>query len=154
MHAVGPPAEPSSEPPAGAPAPAPLGLLLRVAHRRAARAATEALRPLGIEGRHMGVLLTLSRRGGAESQSGLIDALGSDKSAMVRTIDDLEQLGAAVRRTDPQDRRARVVELTDEGRELLARAAPLARAAADDVFGSLTEDEQRMLERLLSRIAE
>jgi DNA-binding MarR family transcriptional regulator len=130
-----------------------LGLLLRVAHRRASRAADEALRPLGIEGRHLGVLLTLSRRG-VLSQTQLVDALGADKSAMVRTIDDLERLGAATRRPDPADRRARLVELTESGRELLAEAQQAARQVADDLFGSFSESEYQLLKNLLTRVTQ
>jgi DNA-binding MarR family transcriptional regulator len=130
-----------------------IGLLLRVAHRRAARAADDALRPLGIEGRHLGVLITLGRRG-TLSQTQLGDALGADKSTMVRTVDDLERLGAASRRPDPADRRTRLVELTDDGRKLLGQALERAAGAADELFGHLSAQEQRTLRRLLIRVTD
>src|SRR3954451_15833747 len=98
-----------------------LGLLLRVAHARTAKAASAAPAPLGIEGRHLGVLISLGSRGPL-TQTQLVDLLGSEKSGMVRTVDDLERLGAAVRSPAPGDRRARLVELTPTGRDLLARA--------------------------------
>jgi MarR family transcriptional regulator, lower aerobic nicotinate degradation pathway regulator len=151
---VGPsPHTPVAPPSAGTRARTELGLLLRVAHRRAARTADEALHPLGIEGRHLGVLVTLARRGPL-SQTQLVEALAGDKSGMVRTVDDLERLHAAVRRQDPADRRARRVELTDSGRELLTRARSLAGGAADELFGCLTDEEQQTLHRLLTRIAQ
>jgi DNA-binding MarR family transcriptional regulator len=130
-----------------------LGLLLRVAHRRASRAAADALRPLGIEPRHLGVLVTVGR-GGLLSQTQLVDALGADKSAMVRTVDDLERLGAAVRRPAPGDRRTRLVELTASGRDLLRAAQRAAKDAADELFAGFSEPEYQQLRDLLARIAQ
>ena len=99
--------------------PARVGPLLRLAQRRAARTFSEALRPLGIEGQHYGVLLNLARHG-ALSQRQLIELTGSDKSSMVRTVDALEARGLAVRRPSPADRRAHAVEMTEEGEALFA----------------------------------
>ena len=130
-----------------------LGMLLRRAHSRAARTVNAALRPIGIEGRHLGVLLTLARSGPL-SQTQLVEVLGSEKSQMVRTVDDLERHGAAARRTDPTDRRAHRVELTGTGHELLAGARKLADDAARQIFADLDEDEQQVLHALLTRIAD
>src|SRR5689334_20737814 len=85
---------PDSPSPALGTGPARIGPLLRLAQRRAARTFSEALRPLGVEGRHYGVLLNLAKHGPL-SQRQLIDLTGSDKSAMVRTVDDLEARGLA-----------------------------------------------------------
>jgi DNA-binding MarR family transcriptional regulator len=128
-----------------------LGLLLRMAHRRAAKAATDALDPLRVEGRHLGVLITLARRGPL-TQTQLVDALGSEKSAMVRTLDDLEALKAVNRQPAPGDRRARLVALTNTGQSLLRQAQPLATQAAQETFGSLSDDEQHVLHQLLTRL--
>jgi DNA-binding MarR family transcriptional regulator len=127
-----------------------LGLLLRLAHQRAAKAFSEALRGLNIEGRHYGVLLTLARSGPL-TQSQLIGELNSDKSSMVRAVDDLEQLGLAVRRPVPGDRRARTVELTAAGRTRLASARAVAEQVTSDLFGILTDREQTTLRELLAR---
>src|SRR4051812_31513105 len=99
----------------------PLGMLLRIAHVRARSAFTAALEPLGIQSNHYGVLLTLAHRG-PRSQRQLIDAVNSDKSSMVRTVDDLEERGLVARRPAVGDRRAYAVELTAEGRRV-CRAA-------------------------------
>jgi DNA-binding MarR family transcriptional regulator len=132
--------------------PTQLGMLLRVAHARAARTANEALRPLGLEGRHLGVLLVLDRQGPL-SQTQIGERLGADKSAMGRTVDDLERLGAAVRRADPADRRARQVSLTADGERLGAEAKQVAARTADGIFHQLSESEQIALRDLLTRVA-
>src|SRR4051812_16796365 len=128
-----------------------LGLLLRVAHAQAAKTASAALAPLGIDGRHLGVLISLASRGPL-TQTQLIDVLGSEKSGMVRTVDDLERLGAAVRLPAPGDRRVRLVELTPAGRNLLAQAQSRAGDAAEELFAVLTDDEQDQLRSMLARL--
>jgi DNA-binding MarR family transcriptional regulator len=128
-----------------------LGMLRRIAHARAGRTANEALRPLGLEGRHLGVLLVLDREG-ALSQTRLGEELGADKSVMGRTVDDLERLGAAVRRADPADRRARQVSLTPEGEALVASAKRVAAETADGIFKDLSPAEQATLRDLLLRV--
>jgi DNA-binding MarR family transcriptional regulator len=127
-----------------------LGFLLRMAHRRAARAFGEALEPIAIEGRHFGVLMTLERLGPL-IQSRLITELHSDKSAMVRTVDDLEAHGLVTREPVPGDRRARTVTLTDLGRQRLAAGRSLANSAGDQLFDTFTEEELRTLRDLLRR---
>ncbi|OIJ89990.1 hypothetical protein BIV24_18665 [Streptomyces colonosanans] len=124
--------------------------MLRRAQRRAAQAFAQALRPLGIEGRHYGVLLNLVKNGPL-SQRRLIDLTCSDKSRMVRTVDDLEARGLAVRRPSPTDRRAYAVEITEEGRALFAEASLIADEVAARLLGRMDEDDQELLCTLLER---
>src|SRR3981081_2754345 len=76
-----------------------IGFLLRQAHQRASSAFAEELEPLGISGRHFGVLHNLGRSGPL-SQRELVDRVASDKASMVRTVDDLERAGLAARRSE------------------------------------------------------
>src|SRR5215472_17839856 len=77
-----------------------IGPLLRQAQRQAGKAFVAALEPLGIQGRHYGVLYQIEVHGPL-SQRRLMDLTGEDRTAMVRTVDDLEQLGLAKRQPDP-----------------------------------------------------
>lgn len=81
-----------------------------------------ALQALGAEG------VTISELG---------RRLGVSKQAAAKTAANLEELGYAVRRTHPDDRRAWVLERTARGAEMLALSA--------DVFEHL---RQRWVERL------
>jgi DNA-binding MarR family transcriptional regulator len=126
-------------------------LLLRLAHRRAAAAFADALRPFDVEDRHFQVLRVLHRRGPL-SQRQLIDALGSDKSAMVRTVDDLERRGLAWRAPALADRRAYAVELTPAGRDLLADTSRVADAVTGALLAGLGADERELLRALLRRL--
>jgi len=130
-----------------------LGFLLRMSHSKAARAFNEALEPLAIEGRHFGVLMMLDRQGPL-IQSRLTAELHSDKSAMVRTVDDLERLGYVTREPVAGDRRARTVTLTDLGRERHAAGRRLANGAGEVVFARFTEEELLSLRDLLRRFVD
>lgn len=126
-----------------------IGQLLRLAHQRAAKTFAEALNPLGIDGRLFGVLSTLGRVGPA-TQARLITELDSDKSAMLRTVDELEQRGFVVRQPVPGDRRARTIALTDEGRECLAKAERIAHEASEAMFGWMAAEDRAALRDLLA----
>lgn len=133
------------------PADDPLGLLLRQAHRRAAAALSDALAPMGLTGAHFGVLIMLSRHGVA-TQKQLIAALGSDQTAMVRTIDHLDQRGFLTRTRSHTDRRMYDLSLTPAGAGAYQRASALAHGAEHDVFGHLTSAERTTLANLLRRV--
>jgi DNA-binding MarR family transcriptional regulator len=127
-----------------------VGLLLRVAQRRAARAFAKALEPLGIEGKHMGVLLELGG-GGPGSQRELIERTGGDKSSMVRIVDELERRGLAERRPAEHDRRAYAVSLTESGQALLAEARIIADRVGTELLAGLEPAERDSLRTLLRR---
>lgn len=127
-----------------------IGVLLRRAHRKAAEAFNDALKPLDIQGRHFGVLLLLHRRGPL-SQRQLIDHLGSDKSAMVRSIDDLEARDLCVRKPAEHDRRAHAVALTARGKETFEQAERAARTVGRDLLAGFDAAERAQLTALLGR---
>ncbi|CRZ15292.1 MULTISPECIES: MarR family winged helix-turn-helix transcriptional regulator [Mycolicibacterium] len=129
-----------------------LGLLLRRAHWHAAAVMSEALQPLGIEMRHFAVLLELVNRGPTE-QRVLVEATGSDKSAIMRVIDDLENKGLAVRKPVPGDRRVRAVEITRKGLELFDAAHVAAEPLAEQLVSTLRPGEVEQLKRLLIRFS-
>ncbi|MER7814653.1 MarR family winged helix-turn-helix transcriptional regulator [Streptomyces sp. NPDC096153] len=129
-----------------------LGLLLRRAHWRAAAVMTEALRPLGIELRHFAVLIVLVDNG-PTVQRDLAAATGSDKAGIMRVVDDLERRGLAVRKAVPGDRRARSVEITQQGVELFDAAHVAAAPLAESLVSELGPGEPEKLMDLLTRFA-
>ena len=126
-----------------------LGPLLRQAHARAARAFSEALAPLGIEGKHFGVLAALSE--GPRTQRDLVADVGSDRVSMMRIVDDLEDRELATRRAVPGDRRLRAVELTDHGRAVFRDAEKTAERIGRDLLAHLAQKDQSTLVELLAR---
>ena len=127
-----------------------LGLLLRQSHRRAAASLNNALLPLGLTGRHFGVMMIL-RRDRVSTQRDLIRQTGGDKAGMVRTVEDLEGLAYLRRTQSSTDKRVADLVLTDEGLDAFATAQQLASGVAKFLFGSFTPDELETLEALLTR---
>lgn len=134
----------------GDPSPFALGLLLRRAHWRAAAVMSEALRPLDIELRHFAVLLVLVNRGPTE-QRDLVEATGSDKAGIMRVVDDLERKGLAVRKSVPNDRRVRAVEITPKGLKVFDAAHGAAEPLAERLVSVLGPGEAERLTDLLTR---
>jgi DNA-binding MarR family transcriptional regulator len=130
-----------------------LGLLLRQSHQRAAAALNDALAPLNLTGKHFGVLL-LIERDGVSTQRDLIRETGSDKAGMVRTVEDLENLGYLSRERSTTDKRVSELSLTDAGRAAFETARRLGGAAGRELFEPFTEAELDTLEDLLSRFVE
>jgi DNA-binding MarR family transcriptional regulator len=71
-----------------------------------------------------------------------------DKTTMVTTLDGLERAGLARRVPSPTDRRARLVETTDEGEALVAKAAAVIQGLYDDVLGVLGADREVVVDGL------
>ena len=127
-----------------------LGLLLRQSHQRAAGSLNDALAPLGLTGRHFGVMMLL-RREGISTQRDLIRQTGSDKAGMVRTVEDLDTLGYLSRTPSSSDKRVAFLTLTDKGIEAFETAQRLAAGAAKELFRSFTPVELETLEALLTK---
>jgi DNA-binding MarR family transcriptional regulator len=71
------------------------------------------------------------------TQAALAEAIHADKTRIIAVLDDLESRGLLTRRPDPEDRRARLLSLTPEGRRL-----------RDTVRTAVQEGEERLLGRL------
>ncbi|KAF0836571.1 MarR family winged helix-turn-helix transcriptional regulator [Nocardia caishijiensis] len=76
------------------------------------------------------------------------EALGIDRSEVVRLIDALEGAGLVERARDGKDRRKYRLRITDAGRKQCKRTDKLIAEATARVLGRLDEDEQRTLHRL------
>ncbi|WP_370093904.1 MarR family winged helix-turn-helix transcriptional regulator [Streptacidiphilus sp. MAP12-20] len=130
----------------------PLGLALRHAHIRAARVFTEELRSLGLENVVAGILIHLGHLG-PQTQRQLIDMLNSDKSAMVRYVDTLEQRGLVRREPHPTDRRAQWIVLTEAGQVMLAEVHRAADRGEERLTTCFTPSERELFHELLVRFA-
>jgi MarR family transcriptional regulator for hemolysin len=62
-------------------------------------------------------VLLIGRLGGGVRPGVLADAIGVEASSVVRLVDQLIESGLLERREDPQDRRAKILELTAEGKK-------------------------------------
>ena len=109
-----------------------------------------ALEELGIDGRDYTTLAVLATDQ-PESQQELARLMGKAPPIIVAAVDELEQKGLVARRRDIRDRRRSVVEVTDAGREMLARADTVAERVIAEIFGALSSDERDALHATLRR---
>lgn len=112
-----------------------------------------ALAPIGVDPKQF-LLMRLVSENEGKSQHALGEALSIPASRMVALIDDLEEQGLLERRPNPEDRRARALHLTGEGRRVLADATSLAIDQERRMCEPLTVEERRQLMGLLRRLAE
>jgi DNA-binding MarR family transcriptional regulator len=113
--------------------------------------ANRALQPLGLDTRHYAVLTVIASQD-APSQRTIADALGIDRATVVALADDLEQQGFARRAPSPDDRRAKRLELTALGRQVLKRGHALMEKCEARFVGTLSVAEQRQLGAMLEKL--
>ena len=75
-------------------------------------------------------------------QARLAATISFDRATMGGVIDRLESKGLVQRRVSPQDRRARLLDLTPEGHRLLSECRPLVEALQADILAPLSAQEK------------
>jgi DNA-binding MarR family transcriptional regulator len=106
----------------------------------------------GLSAFHFAVLALLEEDP-RETQAMIADALGYDRSHIVRLLDELEERELVLRKRDPDDRRRHVVKLTAEGRSMLGRLRTLVRRLEDDFLSPLDAEQRAALHDLLATLA-
>lgn len=99
------------------------------------------------------VVLAELSGGAAPTQLALAKAIDVDKTKMVSIIDGLESAGLVSRRPDPDDRRARIIEPTAEGRKRLRAARAAIRRMEDDFLSDLSPARRTTLLTALRELA-
>ncbi len=82
-------------------------------------------------------------------QRTLARGIGFDTSTIAGVIDRLEARGLLARSTTPDDRRVRLLSLTDEGHDVLAALTPAMRRAQDRMLEPLPPAERAEFMRML-----
>jgi DNA-binding MarR family transcriptional regulator len=121
-------------------------------NRRIKRSAEQTIADFGLGYGEWHVLGRLHNQGPRLSPGVLSKRLELSSGAMTNRLDGLEQAGLVRRLPDPDDRRALLVELTDEGRRLYRESVAAQAAKESIVAEALSADEQRQLNALLRRV--
>jgi DNA-binding MarR family transcriptional regulator len=85
-------------------------------------------------------------------QRTLARSIGLDTSTIASVIDRLEARGLMQRQASPEDRRVRLLALTDAGHELLAAAGPDVAAAQERMLDPLGKTERAEFMRMLRTV--
>jgi len=75
-----------------------------------------------------------------------------DQAALTRTLDKLQNRGLIIRQVSPSDRRAFLIFLTDEGKELRKKIEPIAIECLEAAVKGFTSGEISTLKTLLRRV--
>jgi DNA-binding MarR family transcriptional regulator len=89
---------------------------------------------------------------GPQRLGSLASAFGLDPSTITRQVQALEKAELVQRRSDEDDRRASIVDLTEEGSTVLAHTRAYRRERLEEVFGDWTETDRDELARLLTKV--
>lgn len=108
------------------------------------------LRELDLRPAAFGALRGLDR---PRSMSEMAALLACDNSNVTGIVDGLEERGLAVREPSVEDRRVKLVALTEDGRRLRARMMRAVQRPPAWVEG-LSEEDQRALRDILRRASE
>ncbi len=120
-----------------------LSWLLSQAHYALASEIQAAFEPLGVPPR--GYCVLTSAIEGEHTQTELAEIVGLDKTTMVATVDELEQLGLAERRPSKTDRRARVIAVTEAGKRKVKQGERIVVRTQDEVLSHLPANERKVL---------
>ncbi len=130
-----------------------LGYRLTLAGRIQERRLDQGLKKLGLTRMSWAVLLAVGNEG-LEQPSDIASFIGVDRSAISRTLKDMEAKGLIARMAGEGDARTRAIMLTDLGRDRVANGTPIAIRNNAVMYERLTEDEVARLKEMLDKLIE
>lgn len=128
-----------------------LGYQMTVTVRLQEKRFEDWLKDLGLTRTSWCVLVALDYEG-LTRPSDIASFIGIDRTAISRTLRQMEAAGLIARSSGTGDKRTTEVATTKTGQEALARAAPIAKKNAALIEENLSEAETTELRRLLAKI--
>ncbi|WP_294147447.1 MarR family winged helix-turn-helix transcriptional regulator [uncultured Clostridium sp.] len=98
------------------------------------------------------VLLALSRHGQC-NQDTLCSIVNIDKGRMARVMERLEERSLIRRLVNPDNKREKLIEMTEEGEKMLEVINSFSREWNERCFAGFTENEKQEYQSYLERIA-
>ncbi|HEV7435991.1 MAG TPA: MarR family transcriptional regulator [Pseudorhizobium sp.] len=108
------------------------------------RSLRERAATLGFSPGQFPVLLELWQEDGL-TQKQLLDRLEVEQATLANTLMRMERHGLIERQPHPQDRRAQIIRLTEEGRELERQAIEAAAEADAALFNGFRQFERELM---------
>lgn len=87
------------------------------------------------------------------TQAALAEAIGADKTRIIAVLDELQQRGYIERRADPDDRRVRLLEITEGGRAVKDAAQHAIQHNEERWLARLSAQDQQAFLRLLDQLS-
>jgi len=86
-------------------------------------------------------------------QAGLANAIAKDRATIGAVVDRLEQKGLLTRAVSDQDKRARVLALSDEGKRVIASLLPVVEGLQHEILAGLDDEEYAAFVALAAKAA-
>jgi DNA-binding MarR family transcriptional regulator len=86
------------------------------------------------------------------TQAALAGAIGADKTRIIPTLDELQEKGHIERQPDPDDRRVRLLAITDSGRAVKDAVQAEIQRGEERWLADLAADERRVFLKVLRRL--
>lgn len=91
-------------------------------------------------------------RYGAMTANSVVERTAMDKVRVSRAVARLLTRGRITRRTDPEDRRRAILDLTADGRAVYDRIVPMALAVERELLSDLNAEERALLSQTLRKL--
>lgn len=129
------------------------GYLLGDCSRLLRRSFDERVRCVGLTAPQARLLLSLDNFP-LSNQAFFADRLEVEPITLTRIADRMEEAGLLERVPDPADRRARLLQLTEKGRGLVARVRRIVDGMVEDMLEGIDDLERDQFVRLLGMISD
>lgn len=128
-----------------------LCLATQRAARRLARRFDRAFAPVGLTNGQFSLMMALDAPQ-APTVGRLAEFLAMDRTTLTAALKSLERRGLVAVAADEKDKRARLLSLTDAGRETLAAAFPIWRETHAALEKELAQEDAEVLRKSLRKI--
>jgi len=130
-----------------------IGFVINQTGRRMSQLLAQRFAPWEMTTEQWSLLARLREEDGI-SQKELAFRVGKDQTNVTRILDQLERKELVVRRPNPDDRRSFLAYVTEEGRRIYERLAPLERQVVAEATEGLSDGDIAKLKELLLRVAD
>ncbi|WP_101948833.1 MarR family winged helix-turn-helix transcriptional regulator [Mycobacterium sp. 3519A] len=98
------------------------------------------------------VLVALDRSS-IRTQAALAEAIGADKTRIIAVLDELQEKGLIERVPDPDDRRVRLLAITEAGRRVKNRTQTAIQRGEERWLGTLSPSDRTTFLRVLQELS-
>jgi DNA-binding MarR family transcriptional regulator len=99
------------------------------------------------------IVLGALDRSPIRTQAALAEAIGADKTRIIPTLDELQQHGYIERVPDPDDRRARLLAISESGRAIKDAVQVAIQRGEEHWLGQLSANDRDVFLRVLRQLA-
>jgi DNA-binding MarR family transcriptional regulator len=99
------------------------------------------------------IVLSVLDHSPIRTQAALAEAIGADKTRIIPTLDELQQHGYIERMPDPDDRRARLLAITESGRFIKDAVQVDIQRGEERWLGQLSAPERDVFLRVLNQLS-